>query len=140
MSKYFKLEEFLTSSTARQKKIENLPSWEIIEHLEELALVLDDLREKWGSGIKISSGYRNEKLNEAVGGVRNSAHLSGWAADIQPSNGRFQTFIIFVKDYLKDKDFDECIIEMNSKARWIHFALRSKKGEQRRKLFNITLS
>jgi hypothetical protein len=44
---YFSLEEFLDSSVARQKSISNLPSWEVIEHLNELALFLDDLREAW---------------------------------------------------------------------------------------------
>lgn len=138
-SRYFRLEEFLTSSTARQKSIENLPSWTVIENLEELALFLDGMRDKWGSGINISSGFRNEKLNRAVGGVSNSSHLTGNAADLQPSNGRFDEFVAFVKNYLRDKDFDECIIESNKRTRWIHFSLYNNKGEQRRKLFNITL-
>ena len=66
--KYFTLEEFLTSATARQKSIENMPSWEIVEHLNELALFLDGFREFWGSGIRVSSGLRVPKLNSAVGG------------------------------------------------------------------------
>ena len=73
-SEYFELEEFLVASTARQKSIENVPSWEVVQNLRSLAQLLDWLRQDWGSGIRISSGFRCEKLNKAVGGVSNSAH------------------------------------------------------------------
>ena len=42
MSAHFKLEEFLTSSIARQKSLENRPSWELVEHLNEPAEFLED--------------------------------------------------------------------------------------------------
>ena len=138
-SKYFRLEEFLTSSTARQKSIENLPSWEIIEHLNELALFLDDLREAWGSGIKVTSGFRIEALNKAVGGSETSVHMLGYAADIVPANGKYEAFVRFLKEWLKDKAFDQCIEEKKGKTRWIHIGLYNNKGEQRRQMFNINL-
>lgn len=140
MPVYFDLEEFLTSSVARQKSIENLPSWEIVENILELALFLDGVRSAWGSGIRVSSGFRNEKLNVAVGGVLNSVHRLGYAADIVPSNGKFDEFVEFLKDYLKDKGFDQCIIENKGKSKWIHLALWSPTHRQRRMLFNISLS
>ena len=34
-------------------------------------------------GIRITSGYRTIKHNKSVGGVANSSHLSGIAADVQ---------------------------------------------------------
>ena len=135
--KYFDLEEFLTSSTARQKSLENLPSWTIVEHLNELALFLDELREAWGSGLRVSSGFRNDKLNTYVGGVAGSAHKEGYAADIQPLNGKFDEFVAFVKKWAKDKDFDQICIEKKGSTRWIHFGLKNRKGEQRKQLFNI---
>ena len=139
--RYFRLEEFLESSTARQKSIQNSPSWETIGHLNELALFLDGMRDAWGSGIKVTSGFRNEDLNSAVGGVETSAHMSGYAADIVPSNGRFDAFVGFLKIWLKDKDWDQCLIEENKRkgTRWVHFGLRNRKGEQRRQLFNMSV-
>ena len=130
-SKFFKLEEFLTSSTARQKSIENLPSWEIIDHLKELADFLDGLRKDWGSGINVTSGYRNEKLNSAVGGVPTSAHKLGYAADLQPANGKMTEFVAFVKNWLKGKKFDQALIETKGKTRWVHIGLYNSKGQQR---------
>ena len=140
ISKYFKLEEFLTSSTARQRSIENLVSWVIVERLNELALFLDGLREAWGSGIIVSSGFRNKALNAAVGGVADSLHLKGWAADLQPANGDMKGFKRFVINWLKDKDFDEAIIEKNKKGvEWIHIQLYSNNGFQRKKVFKLNV-
>lgn len=135
--KYFNLEEFLTSSTARQKSIENMPSWEIVEHLLELAYFLDDLREDWGSGIRVSSGLRIEALNKAVGGVETSVHKIGYAVDIVPANGKYEAFVAFLKEWLKDKNFDQCIEEKKGKTRWIHIGYRGNNGEQRRQIFKI---
>lgn len=137
-SKYFKLEEFLTSSTARQRSIENLVSWVIVERLAELAVFLDGLREAWGSGINVTSGFRNEKLNAAVGGVPNSIHRIGYAADIVPANGRMTDFKRFVKNWIKDKDFDQCIIERKGKVEWIHIGLYGNNGQQRHNIFSMT--
>lgn len=137
--KYFKLEEFLTSSTARQKSIENMPSWEVIEHLNELALFLDDLREEWGSGIKVTSGFRIEALNKAVGGAEASVHKIGYAADIVPANGKYEAFVGFLKEWLKDKSWDQIIEEKKGKTRWIHIGLYNNEHQQRKMFFNITM-
>lgn len=137
MSKWFTLEELLTSSTARQRSIENLPSFEIVARLSVLANFLDGIREAWGSAIRVSSGFRCPKLNEAVGGVPNSCHQLGWAADLQPVNGKFKEFKAFIVKYLQDKVFDEAILESNKKTEWVHIQLYSPKGYQRRKIFSM---
>ena len=133
--KYFTLFELLTSSTARQKSIENLPSWEIVEHLNELALFLDDIREAWGSGIHVNSAYRCEKLNSCLkGSSPTSVHKIGYAADIVPSNGQFEKFGEFLKNYLKNKAFDQLLIEQSGKSRWYHIGLYNNAGQQRRQI------
>ena len=134
---FFTLEEMLTSSTARQKSIENLPSWYVVEHLKQLCLFLDDLRSEWGSGIKVTSGYRNDKLNTAVGGVPNSVHRLGWAADVVPANRKFDEFVKFITEWAKNENFDQIIIESNKKSKWVHIGLFSPTGLQRKMLFNI---
>lgn len=137
--KYFTLEEFLTSSTARQRSIENMPSFEIVEHLNELALFLDGLRQAWGGGIVISSGYRCDALNKAVNGVSDSLHKKGWACDMVPANGKFEEFKVFVVNWLKDKKFDELIIESKGKSKWLHLQLYSNNGFQRCKTFSLNV-
>lgn len=51
-----------------------------------LVELLETLREKYGETI-ITSGYRCSSYNKQVGGVSNSAHLKGQAADIYFSSG-----------------------------------------------------
>ena len=134
---YFNLEEFLDSSVARQKSISNLPSWEIIEHLNELALFLDEMREAYGKPIFVSSGYRCEKLNAAVGGVVGSAHLRGDAADIYVAGGKevMDKFGEFLIEYLKDKGFDQLLREKSkSGGYWYHLSLKNKDGLQRKQI------
>lgn len=138
--KYFGLEEFLESSTALKNKIKNYPSWEHIEHLNELALFLDELRDAWGSGLRVTSGLRRKWLNDKITGAsKTSVHQIGYAADIVPVNGKMDEFIDFVKEWAKDKMFDQIITEYSSKSRWVHFGLYNNAGEQRRLLFKIEI-
>lgn len=134
MMKWFNVDELCRSNTASRLKINNTPSKEITEHLKELIEFLDNLRDKWGSAIKVTSGYRCPELNEAVGGSKTSAHLTGYAADIVPVNADFKTFWNFVVEYLQDKRFDQCINEHN---RWIHLGLYNNAGKQRKQIFGL---
>ena len=136
--KYFTLKELLTSSTARQKSIENLPSWDVIVRLNQLALFLDKIREAWGSGIIVKSGFRNDRLNAAVGGVSNSVHRIGWAADIVPANGRMEEFKTFIRKWAKENAFDQIILEHKGKAEWIHVGLYAPGGGQRHQVFSLS--
>lgn len=134
---YFRLEEFLISETALKLGLQNNPSWDVVKNLKELAAFLDKLREDWGSAIRVTSGFRCERLNKAVGGSVTSAHLIGYAADIQPVNGKMEEFIDFIKVWAEDKDFDQIIIESNKKTTWLHIGLKNIRGQQRHKLFNM---
>ena len=53
--------------------------------------VLDPLRERWQSPIYITSGYRCPALNRKVGGVENSYHTRGMAADITAKSVFYNT-------------------------------------------------
>lgn len=50
--------------------------------VKRFAKCLDDLREKYGCPIKINSWYRPYRINLQVGGVPDSQHIYGWAADV----------------------------------------------------------
>ena len=84
ISKNFTLEEFSRSETAQRLKIDNAPGSEQIINLCALVHhVLQPLRDHYGQPVKISSGFRCPALNKAVGGVTNSQHMRGQAADIK---------------------------------------------------------
>ena len=134
---YFTISELCKSDTARQLRIDNTPSEKIKGNLTKLIEFLNPLREAWGSPIKVTSGYRCPKLNRAVGGSTTSAHLKGWAADLQPMNGNMKEFKTFIVNYLKDKRFDQCLLEKSAFTEWIHIGLYNNYGLQRKQIKNI---
>ena len=81
--KYFSLSEFSHSDTAVSLGIDNTVPCEYIPKIQHLVhCVLDPIREHWGLPIRVTSGYRCPELNEEVGGVEDSYHVDGCAADI----------------------------------------------------------
>ena len=81
--KYFTISELCSSATALREGIDNHPT-ESAYHLLHVLVdqLLDPIREAWGEPIVVSSGYRCKELNTLVGGVKNSHHMLGCAADI----------------------------------------------------------
>lgn len=135
MSKFFSLKELIASTEAYKRKIDNTPGEEEKAHLEELMEFMDGIRSAWGSAIIVTSGYRCPELNEAVGGAKKSAHQTGYAVDCVPANNKKKEFFEFCKEYLKDRDFDEILLERNSRGSiWCHIALKSIDGKQRKKV------
>ena len=118
---HFTLEELYASATAKAKGIDNKPPLQEMINLVYLsAYVLEPLRVAMKEPITISSGYRCEKLNNAVGGVRNSQHLKGQAADICIDGDMKKGRKWF--DYIKTRlPFDQLIWEHNKAGvYWIH--------------------
>ena len=118
---HFSIEEIYASDTAKRLGIDNTPSVQKMIHLVYLAAyVLEPLRVAMNRPIHISSGYRCEKLNKAVGGVYNSQHLKGQAVDIDIEGD--MEFGKKVFNYIKDHlPFDQLIWEHNkSGTYWVH--------------------
>jgi uncharacterized protein YcbK (DUF882 family) len=50
--------------------------------------MIDEARAIANVPFKITSGYRTEKHNNKIGGVKDSSHLKGLAADVQCTDSR----------------------------------------------------
>lgn len=149
--KHFTMLEFTSSATARQMGLDNTPTTEHRNNIEELvAKLLDPLREAWAvkcankqwgtPALNVTSGYRGPALNKAVGGAATSAHCVGYAADLVPANGRLAEFKAFCREYLTGKPFDQMISEDENTAgipRWIHIGYKNAQGGQRRQLLSM---
>ena len=147
----FTIAEMVQSNTADRLKISNNPPASVRVHLTETITLLEYIRAEWeeyceqhGLGnpsIRISSGYRSPELNKAVGGAKNSAHLEGYAADLQPVNGAQKEFEkFFVKEFSKKGySFDQIIIEKSKTARWVHVGYKKADGTQRRQCFTLNV-
>ena len=148
---YFTLDELTRSQTARLLGLDNTPCEAHLRNLGELAeRLLDPLREAWDArcragglgagGVRVSSGYRSDALNKAVGGAPTSAHRYGFAADLVPVNGHLAAFRDCCAEFLRGRDFDQLISEREDAAgtpRWEHSRYRRGDGRQRRQMLSL---
>lgn len=128
--KYFTLEELSKSATAKRLGIDNTPTTLIQSNLKALVdNVLDPLRAKWGAPIIVTSGYRSERLNKAVGGAANSQHTKGQAADIRTvSDSRVDNMRLLQCLLTSGLRFDQVICEYPDaygRPDWIHISFNS---------------
>lgn len=118
-SDFFTLQELTKSTTAKLLKIDNTPNAEIIRNLQYgVQMVLDPLRRIHQQPIIITSGYRCEQLNNAVGGVPNSWHTKGNAADIHIKNANDAREIFQILKTLPS--VDTALFEHSRQSQWIH--------------------
>ena len=132
LSKNFSLAEMVaTSFPAFQKP----PTTQEIVNLAYLCgAVLQPLRNSLGEPIIITSGFRSPSLNKYVGGVANSRHLNGFAADIRvKSEAHARRMFEILK---KIPAVDSCLVERKGAARWLHV----QTSYNPRGLFNFNYS
>lgn len=141
LTEHFSLKELTFSQYAEDNGISNLFDATVVDNLLDLCIgFLEPFRLFYGKGIRVSSGFRSEALNKALGGVSTSAHKCGLAADLQPVNDTMENFLQIMEDFLKSNPklgYDEVIIEKSKTSTWIHVAIRSISGKQRKKHFEL---
>ncbi len=110
---YFNLEQCIFSSLARKNKINNFPGSDyivdssrnlynpslhkttIIHNLNKLfKYCINPIFRNFGGNLALTSVYRNKEVNKILGGVENSQHIYGYAADIVLTNNE-QTSTLF---------------------------------------------
>ena len=116
LSRNFTLAELVATSHPR---LQDTPRLAVVQNLQKLCvLVLQPLRDTLGAPVYINSGYRSKRLNARVGGVPNSRHLQGRAADIHCDNLDYAKVIF---DILRqNSNVDKAIIEKKGRSVWIH--------------------
>lgn len=136
--KYFTLRELSNSTTALRLGIDNSPSPEVMRHLTKLTdTILDPARELWDKPLIVTSGYRCMKLNALVGGVSNSQHLTGCAADlITLGNNRGQNYQLYQLIKNSSLPYDQLIAERvrYGGCDWVHVSF-DQFGKPRRQAF-----
>lgn len=125
--KFFQFEEFrcrCCGSTGSPQARENIEA--LVEN------VLDPAREQFGGPVLVNSGYRCPKHNLEVGGVANSQHTRGEAADICCSDNERLAKIIE-----ENGRYDQLIRYMGPgrKIRFIHVSWK-RAGVNRKQMFN----
>lgn len=137
ISKNLTLKEVIKSGTAKRKGIDNTPT---AEHLQNLKIIAEEvfqpIREHFGVAIGISSGYRSEALNEAIGGSSSSQHCRGQALDIDADMyGKITNSEIFFY-ILNHLSFDQLIAEFidDGQPAWVHVSYVDKVENRKQAL------
>ena len=112
LSPHFKLSEFLNIN----KYPDNKPTMQDVANMTYgCHMLLEPARQVVGP-ILINSGFRNSHVNTLVGGVKNSQHLIGQAADIRPKDpSKFQHLV----DFLKACELTDQLLTGNG---WLHIS------------------
>ena len=118
----FSLHEMTKSETALRKNIPNIPTKNTLANLKTLAeKVLQPVRDHYGVGVKVNSGYRSPDVNTAVGGSRTSDHCKGMAADIEIAGLPNAALAQYIKDNL---EYTQLILEFYTPgildSGWVH--------------------
>ena len=122
LTKNFTLEEMTKSETALRYDIDNTPNEQEISAMKLLAeKVLQPVRDHFGKGVKVNSGFRNQDVNQKVGGSRNSDHIRGQAADIEIPGIPNAELAEWIKDNL---EYNQLILEFYTPgvpdSGWVH--------------------
>ena len=112
LSPHFRLGEFLNLS----KYPDNKPTMQHVANMTYGCLMLLEPARQVVGPILINSGYRNPRVNALVGGVKNSQHLLGQAADIRPKDPQqFQRLV----DFLRASPYTDQLLTGNG---WLHIS------------------
>ena len=112
LSPHFRLGEFINL----HKYPDNKPTMQYVANMTYGSLMLLEPARQVVGPILINSGFRNPRVNALVGGVRNSQHLLGQAADIRPQDPQqFQRLV----DFLQSHDLTDQLLTGNG---WLHIS------------------
>ena len=127
ISMNFTYSEFTASKIAEGFHIDNsIPSEYVKQNIHALVtLLLQPLRDACGHPLKVNSGYRCKKLNDLVGGSKNSQHTKGQAASDAPI--RLARIVID-----RRLDFDQMILYPN----FIHLSYTLERPNRKQILYN----
>ena len=115
LSEHFQLSEFCNW----KKYPQNIPTIQQISNMiYGCRNLLEPARKAIGCPIIINSGFRNAEVNRRVGGVKNSQHMQGQAADICPKDPQqFHRLVSF----LKACEYTDQLLTGNG---WLHVSWR----------------
>lgn len=99
---------------------------DVLENIKVLAKNLQVLRDSIDRPIKINSGYRSPEHNKKIGGVKNSQHVKGKAADIVVSGISPQVLHKIISNLIEEGKMDQGGLGLYNS--FVHYDIRGTKA------------
>ena len=135
ITEHVSYKEIINSTTAKRLGIINEPDSEQLDRIKLLCeKIFEPVRLEFKVPIYISSCFRSDKLNTAIGGAKASQHMAnnGAAMDIDADRyGRVTNAEIF-HYILENLDYDQLIWEFGDKndPAWVHVSYKEKDNRK----------
>ncbi|SFR58219.1 Peptidase M15 [Yoonia tamlensis] len=138
LSKDLDLFTLCRSDTAAAQGIHNLPDADVVANLGRLCQhVLQPAIDHFDLPLFVTSGYRCAQLNREIGGLDNSQHLHGEAADIMMGGITNDTLAHWLAD---NTEFDEIILEKFDprcgEYGWVHVSCTADQNRKKLSTFD----
>ncbi len=126
LTQHFTLAELTASSKARSLGLDNTPPPELVPRLVRTAEMLERIRTTLGVPVIVTSGYRSQAVNRAVGGVTTSDHTQGHAADfVAPGFGTPEQIARSLAPLVDLLGIGQLIYEHIGGKAWVHVSTRT---------------
>jgi hypothetical protein len=138
LSEHFTLAEFCESETATRRGWRNIPPEGAIICIKALCVeIAEPIRQYLGLPLIVTSGYRCNKLNDAIGSKDTSQHRKGQAMDFHYKHygisNRELINLIVIRLKLP---YDQLILEFGDFG-WVHVSHNCYKKQQRGQILSI---
>lgn len=103
----------------------NMPD-EVLYNIQKLANQLQYIRDYLNKSIKVNSGYRSPEHNKSIGGVKNSQHVLGKAADIVVKDLSTKTLYELIDDLIQKGEILQGGLGLYNN--FVHYDIRGTKA------------
>lgn len=119
LTKNFTRREFKSRDGAKMPE-------DVLSNIKELASNLQVLRDFLGEPIRINSAYRSPAHNKAIGGVKNSQHILGRAADIKVKDIETKDLYLIIESLILDGKMKDGGLGLYDT--FVHYDIRESKA------------
>ena len=131
MTTHFSFEELTNSESHPDLVPQNMADARRFEkQMRYTACTLEEIRKVLGVPMKVTSGFRNNALNKAVGGSATSGHAKGLCADFKPIGLEIShAFDMIQANKSKCPSLKKCIYESVNGAKWLHIETKTEANQ-----------
>lgn len=131
MSEHFSFIEMTDSESHPELVGRNMVDARAYEkQIKYTTYTLEEIRGVLCVPMKVTSGFRNNALNKAVGGSPTSGHAKGLCADFKPIGISVEdAYDLIMMNKSKCPSLKKCIFESIKGAKWLHIETKTEANQ-----------